>query len=209
MCKKDNHKEVFFALLRAGLWGNEACLLQYGKYDLSRVSRWSASQSVAGLVTAGMELVQDKKVPKDQVLPLVVQTMQIEQRNRAMNQFICKTVGKMRENGIYTLLVKGQGIAQCYERPLWRQSGDIDFLLSEKNYRKAKDFLLPLSSNRKNEERYSQHLGISIDSWYVEIHGSMRTGLSRRIDKMVDEVQKDTLNLGQVRTWHNEEVDVF
>ena len=126
-----------------------------------------------------------------------------------MNQFIEKLVGKMRDADIYTLLVKGQGVAQCYEKPFWRSSGDVDLLLSDSNYKKAKDFLLPLSTDNKPDERYSKHLGMNIDQWYVEIHGTLRTGLSGRVDKVVDEVHKDVFYNGNVRSWNNGETQIF
>lgn len=126
-----------------------------------------------------------------------------------MNLFIAEIVDKMRIAGINTLLVKGQGIAQCYERPLWRSSGDVDFLLSQDNYSKARAFLLPLSSGNKNEERYSQHLGMNIGEWYVEIHGSLRTGLAACVDKEVDDVQRDVFFGGNVRSWLNGKTTVF
>lgn len=75
------------------------------------------------------------------------QTLQLEQRNKAMNDFIACLAEKMRRVGIYSLLVKGQGVAQCYERPLWRACGDVDFLLSLSNFEKAKCFLTPQSFN--------------------------------------------------------------
>ena len=52
------------------------------------------------------------------------QTLQIEQRNRAINEFVARLIGELRKADVYTLLVKEQGIAQCYERPLWRACGD-------------------------------------------------------------------------------------
>lgn len=54
-----------------------------------------------------------------------------------MNLFIGELVENMRKAGVYLLLVKGQGIAQNYERPLWRAAGDIDFFLSRENYKNA------------------------------------------------------------------------
>lgn len=133
----------------------------------------------------------------------------IEQRNKAMNQFVAELVEKMRTADIYAILVKGQGVAQCYEKPLWRPSGDVDLLLSEVNYKKAKELLLPLSSSNKNEERYSQHLGMSIGQWYVEIHGSLRTGLSAIVDKEVDAAQDSVFIGGNVRSWDNNGTLVF
>ena len=82
-------------------------------------------------------------------------------------------------------------------------------LLSEDNYQKAKQFLLPLCSDHKKDERYSKHLGMNIDQWYVEIHGSLRTGLSESVDKEVDAVQRDVFYGGQVRSWNNGNTQVF
>lgn len=204
-----NNQNVFLALVRAGLWEKNVNLREYGNTDFDEIMRLAEEQSVVGLVTAGLEHVQDVKVPKEILLQFIGQSLQLEQRNLAMNLFIAEIVDKMRIAGIYTLLVKGQGVAQCYERPLSRTSGDVDFLLSQDNYSKARAFLLPLSSCNKNEERYSQHLGMNIDDWYVEIHGSLRTGLAACVDKVVDEVQRDVFFGGNVRSWLNGKTTVF
>lgn len=200
----DKNIDAFLALLKAGLWEKDALLSIYNKIDYNVVLRYAEQQSVVGLVAAGIEHIKDKKVPQEIVLQFVGQAIQLEQRNQAMNVFISGLVGRMRNSEIYTLLVKGQGVAQCYERPSWRVSGDVDFLLCDSNYKKAKDYLLPLSSGNKHEERYSQHLGMTIEGWYVEIHGSLRTGLSARVDKTIDEVQNNVFYGGNVRTWQNE-----
>ena len=205
----DKNTLAFLELVRAGLWEKEARLEQYGKVDFEEIYRLAGEQTVVGLVTAGFEHIQDVKTPQEIVLQCIGESLQLEQTNKAMNQFIEKIVGKMREEDIYTLLVKGQGIAQCYEKPLWRSSGDVDFLLSDSNYNKAKEFLLPLSSDNKPDERYSKHLGMNIDQWYVEIHGTLRTGLSGRVDKVVDEVQKDVFYNGNVRSWNNGNTQIF
>lgn len=209
MKQLNNQIDAFLALVRAGLWEKEVRLEQYGKIDFEEIYRLAGEQSVVGLVTAGFEHIQDVKAPQEIVLQCIGESLQLEQTNKAMNQFIEKLVGDMREADIYTLLVKGQGVAQCYEKPFWRSSGDVDLLLSDSNYGKAKDFLLPLSSGHKPDERYSKHLGMNIDQWYVEIHGTLRTGLSGRIDKVVDNVQKDVFYGGNVRSWMNGKTTVF
>lgn len=201
--------EAFLELVRTGLWEKEARLEQYEKIDFEEIYRLAGEQSVVGLVTAGFEHIQDVKAPQEIVFQCIGESLQLEQTNKAMNQFIEKLVDKMREADIYALLVKGQGIAQCYEKPLWRASGDVDLLLSDSNYKMAKEFLLPLSSDNKPDERYSKHLGMNIDQWYVEIHGTLRTGLSGRIDKVVDDVQKDVFYGGNVRSWMNGKTTVF
>lgn len=206
---KNNNIETFLVLVRAGLWEKDVRLEQYGKIDFEKIYRIAEEQSVVGLVTAGFEQIQDVKAPQEIVLQCIGESLQLEQTNKAMNQFIADLIEKMRKVDIYTLLVKGQAIAQCYEKPLWRASGDVDLLLSDSNYKKAKDFLLPLSTDNKPEERYSKHLGMNIGQCYVEIHGTLRTGLSGKIDRVVDDVQRDVFFGGNVRSWNNGNTQVF
>lgn len=206
---KDKNIEAFLALVRAGLWKKEVRHLLYGNIDFDEVLYLAEEQSVVGLVAAGYEQVVDTKPPQEILLQFVGKALQLEQRNREMNDFIATIIEKMRKADIYGLLVKGSGLAQCYDRPLWRPSGDVDLLLSEENYQKAKQFLLPLCANHKNEERYSLHLGLIIDQWCVELHGTLRTGLSGRIDRVVDVVQRDVFYGGQVRSWNNGNTQVF
>lgn len=194
----DNNKQAFLALVRAGLWEQEARLLPFGEVDFSEVQRLAEEQSVVGLVAAGLEHVVDVKVPQVDFLTFVGRAVQIEQQNSAMNDFIGVLIDKMRKAGIYTLLVKGQGIAQCYERPLWRSCGDVDLFLSDENYIKAKEFLIPLASSVDSEWTTEKHLGMTIDSWIVELHGYLHTGLSNQVDKVLDELQKDTFCHGNV-----------
>ena len=134
-------EKAFFALLCAGLWEQEARLEPYGEIDFPAILDMAEEQSVVGLIAAGIEHVADARPAKKDVLRFIGRTVQLEQRNQAMNYFIGVLVEKMREAGIYTLLVKGQGVAQCYERPLWRSCGDVDFFLSDENYEKAKETL--------------------------------------------------------------------
>ena len=204
-----NNQQAFFALAKAGLWEQEAQLLPLDKIDFSEVLNLAEEQSVVGLIAAGLEHVTDVKVPKTDVLQFVGQALQLEQQNTAMNNFIGVIVEKMREAGIYTLLVKGQGIAQCYERPLWRSCGDVDFFLDEANYQKAKDYLLPLASDVEEEDKRRLHLGMTIDKWVVELHGSMRTAISRKVDDGIDAVQKSIFVDGEVRSWKNGDTYVF
>ena len=205
----DKNTEAFLSLVRAGLWESEVQLLTYGEIDYTAIYNMAEKQGVLGLVAAGLEHVSDTKIPQVMALAFAGSTLQMEQRNKAMNQFVAELVDKMRAADIYIVLVKGQGVAQCYVRPLWRPSGDVDFLLSEENYKRARAFLLPLSSGNKHEERYSQHLGINIGQWYVEIHGTLRTGLAARVDRLVDAVQRDVFYGGNVRSWLNGGTQVF
>lgn len=212
---------VFLALVKAGLWEQDVRLSQFDEIDFKEVCQLAEEQSVVGLVAAGLGHVIDKKPPKEEVLQIVGQALMLEQQNRAMNYFIGVIVDQLRKENIYTLLLKGQGIAQCYERPLWRSCGDVDFFLSEDNYNKAKDFLAPLASNVEKENIRKKHLGMTIletfgtndqglvGPWVVELHGSLYCGLSSRIDRILDDVYQHAFYNGDIRSWDNNGVQIF
>lgn len=206
--RKDNTIEAFFALVRGGLWETEVKLSSFGEIDYETILRIAQEQSVIGLVAAGLEHVTDVKVPQVWALQFAGETIQLEKRNSGMNRFIANLVTKMRRAGIYTLLVKGQGVAQCYERPLWRACGDIDFFLSEDNYKKAKELLLPMSSSSE-KDLGGKHLEMIIDNWVVELHGWLRCGISSRMNKVLDDVKRQTIYEGIVRSWINNGVQIF
>lgn len=206
----DNNTLAFFELVRAGLWEKEARLSQFNNIDYTAILQIAEEQSVVGLVTAGLHHVTDVKVPKEQLLQFVGRTLQIEQQNKDMNVFLAGLIDKLRKADVYAILVKGQGIAQCYEKPLWRSSGDIDLLLSDTNYEKAKRLLVPLAEDVECEYKSLKHLGMTMKGGYVvELHGALSCRLSKRVDNVVDEAQNDVFYGGSVRSWMNGETAVF
>ena len=181
--------------------------------DWEKVYQLAQEQSVQGIVLSGLEELKAKgielSIPKVLLLQWIGEVQVIEQRNKEMNAFIAELIEKLRKNDIHALLVKGQGIAQCYEKPLWRSSGDIDLLLSVSNYDKAKDVLLPLATDVETEYTHFKHLGITIDGWVVELHGTLHSRLSKRVDRMIDKMQGNVFFGGNVRSWDNNGTQVF
>ena len=209
----DKNWLALLELVKAGLWGKADADLN-ADYNLSEGLDWdevyqlAQEQSILGLVLAGMEYT-DVKPPQVLLLQWIGEVQLIEQRNKVMNAFIAEIVAILREQNIYALLVKGQGIAQCYEKPLWRSPGDIDFFLSKDNYGKAVALFNNKYSNNKDGGRYSQEYAFYTDQWMIEVHGTLRTCLSSKVDKEVDTVQKSVFYGGNVRSWDNNGTLVF
>lgn len=206
---KDNNKKAFLTLVEAGLWEKDVRLSQFKDIDYSEVFRLAEEQTVVGLVASGLEHVIDVKIPQESALAFVGSALQLEQRNTSMNEFIGKLIERMRSGDIYSLLIKGQGIAQCYERPLWRSAGDVDLFLSDNNYSKAQQALSAIASRVDKEKEYTQHLAMEISGWEVELHGSLRCGLWKTIDNILDDIQSDIIYGGAVRSWMNGKTQVF
>lgn len=208
--KLDKNQQAFFALVKAGLWEKEARVSPSDIIDYEEIQRIAEEQSVVGLVAAGLEQLVDVKAPKDDVLQFVGQALQLEQSNKAMNEYLARLIERLRKEDVYSTLVKGQGIAQCYEKPLWRASGDIDLLLSEINYEKAKQVLLPFAVSVEDEYKTFKHLGMTMQGGFVvELHGTLHSRLSMRIDRVIDEAQRDVFYGGNVRSWNNNGTTVF
>lgn len=221
---RDNTFEVFFALVRTGLWEKAGVTLSdvlnlNENVDWEKVYQLSQEQAVQGLVLQGVERLKRQNdrlnIPQVLLLQWIGEVQLIEQQNREMNAFVAELFEKLRNQGINALLVKGQGVAQCYEKPLWRTSGDVDILLSNDDYLKAKESLMPLGVLSGPEGTAKKHLAIDIEGWTIELHGTLHCGLSRSVDKMLDEVQTDTFEgkmsgrRGKiVRVWKNGETDV-
>lgn len=206
-----NHIDIgaFFALLRAGLWEEaRANLFLNDEVDWEKVYQLAEEQSVVGVVLAGIEHSYIKP-SQELLLQWIGEVQMLEQQNKAMNHFIAEIVEKLRKSDIYTLLVKGQGVAQCYERPLWRSCGDIDFYLSDNNFAKAKKFFRLIVSKFDPDNEHSLHINMSYGEWVVEIHANQYCSLSARVNRMMDEIHRDLFYRGNVRSWNNGSTQVF
>ena len=207
--KDSNNQLVFFELLRAGLWG-----VRNPDEWIDETTGWqgvyllATEQSALGLILAGLEH-SDVKPPNELLLQWIREVQAIEHRNKAMNAFVASLIERLRAEDVYTILVKGQGIAQCYERPLWRACGDVDLFLSEENYQKAVHVLSPLATKVEEENSYRKHLAMTIDGWSVELHGTLRSGLWNRLDREIDNVQNEVFLGGAARSWMNGNTQVL
>ena len=186
----DNNLQAFYEILRAGLWKQNALLSNFGFVDYNELYRLSEEQTILGIMTAGLANVKDVKIPQDVLLDFIGISLQLEYENIAMNKYIVELQRELRAVGIYSILLKGQGIAQCYDQPLWRKAGDIDLLLDEEGFEKAKRLLLHRAQHVEKNYDFFKHIEIFLDGWCVELHGTLHGRLSKRIDNILDEIQK-------------------
>lgn len=210
------HK-TFFLLVKAGLFANTDFEREEpkdcGPVDWYKVWELAQEQSVQGLVLAGIETIFSNShrldIPQALLLQWIGEIQVLEQRNKAMNFIVADLIEKLRSKDVYAILVKGQGIAQCYEMPLWRACGDIDLLMSESNYSKSVIILNTIATHIDKEIAEISHQAMKIGDWDVDLHGSLRTGLWKRLDKTIDDIQYAVFYEGKVRSWMNGNTQVF
>lgn len=206
--------QLFFELVRAGLWGTEGKSSTLTEAEMEEIVQLAEEQAVEGLVLEGIERLMNRRdgnrivIPLEQKLQLIGDVQIIEHENVEMNRFVAQLFKKLQDAGIDALLVKGQGIAQCYKKPLWRVSGDVDLLLDKDNYQKAAEYLSTEASSVDEEDSDRLHLGMTIANWTVELHGTLRSGLWGSMDRVIDDLQAETFERHEVRKWENGDVDV-
>jgi hypothetical protein len=220
MISLDNNTQAFLALVRAGLWADTSVhdsrfmVHDFEQVDWDEVYLLASEQSVVGVVLAGIEryknLNLDLHLNQKLLLQWIGEVQLIEQQNKDMNEFVARLIEKLRREDVYAILVKGQGVGQCYEKPLWRSSGDVDLLLSDSNYEHAKQCLLPLALKTENEFKAFKHQGLTMEGdFVVELHGSMHSRLSKKIDSGIDAAQRDVFYNGSVRSWETAHIQIF
>lgn len=209
---RDNTIDAFFALVRAGLFPvhDEGFIVNESLFqdvEWEKIYQLAQEQSVLGLVLAGLEY-SDIKPPQKSLLQWIGEVQIIEQWNKAMNDFLAKLSESLHKEGVDFFLLKGQGVAQCYERPLWRSSGDIDLLLDDDNFFKAQKYLYSIASGYEPLLKEEKHQEFTVEAWIVELHGNQPTHFSKRTDTLLESLQDDAFNQRKEREWDNDGVSV-
>ena len=125
---------VLMCLLRAGLWGGGdlafAAPVSSGVW--AAVYRAAKKHTIEGLVYDGVQqLPADLMPPRDLLLKWTVRIDQIERHNLQMAAGIKAMSALFRRVGVTPTLLKGQGVAACYDKPEHRISGDVDWYFED------------------------------------------------------------------------------
>lgn len=177
-------EDQFFALLRSGLWNEVPDRIPFaGGTDWEALYRLSLEQTVVPLVTDGINRLPREFFPSEpeRLDPFLGDMMATAKRNRVLDAFIPKLFNALAD--IPVVLVKGQSLAQDYLEPERRQPGDIDLLLMPASYEAAKAVLLPKATKVLEEQAEIWHQGMHFHNIEVEIHGSVSTLISKRLDR--------------------------
>ena len=127
---------IFLTLLRSGLWNQP--VTDFEGFPLS-ANQWkdlyhkALSHTVEGLLYQGVITLPDHFLPpRAMILSWTVRMEQIEQRNLWMDKQVNDQLDFFANHGLHPLLLKGQGVARCYEKPNVRLPGDIDWFFQNK-----------------------------------------------------------------------------
>lgn len=202
MKNSDPSLSTFFALIRSGLWEESLRLDSHGELDWAKIMQWANEQTVVGLIGAALEHLEGVKPPRSFGKECLAQVMGIAARNEQLNAFLCSQAKEFAAEGVVALVLKGQGVARCYSRPMWRQSGDIDWLVDGDGYDRAREILLAKADRTQLEYEDLKHYAMHFGDIEVELHGTTHTALSEKIDRYHDDMQHEMFSKGVFREWN-------
>ena len=149
--------DVFFELLRAGVWGRNA-LIPCAPASWLEVIEIAKKQSVAGVISDGLQTLPKELLPgKEEILGLFGITYSIEVWNKQVNMAVAQLVRYLNGHGVCSRLMKGQGCALLYPNPFHRQSGDLDLFVGCKQYERAKELIKAKGIAIEKEGPYDAH----------------------------------------------------
>ena len=131
--------DIFFALLRAGLWERGLRLdAAPSPEDWQAILQTARQQAVLGLVYRGMTHLPEDQMPASDIrLQLLSEVDRIERRNARMAEAERELLGRFRGAGLHPLVQKGSEAGKYYACPQLRASGDIDLYFPPDEFAKA------------------------------------------------------------------------
>ncbi len=163
----------FLYLLRCALWNTKPELSELD--DWNGVVRMAQRQTVFGLVVHAVLQTEavGQLAPESRKL-LQQQMDDIIHAAKQANSLVVEIINSFSQEGIDTFLLKGQGLAAFYPNPELRQCGDIDLLVTPKDYEQAMVVLNRMVSSQSLIKAYTteKHYHITIKGIPVELHWS-------------------------------------
>ena len=140
-----DRKDIFFAVLRAGLWEQELRLeAAPSREDWLSLLQTARQQAVLGLFYRGMtHLPSEQLPPSDLRMPLLAEVDRLERRGAALVRVQEELLARFSEAGLHPLVQKGTEAAKYYPRPLLRESGDIDLYFPGGEFARAREMTAP------------------------------------------------------------------
>lgn len=195
----DRAQTQFLELLRAGLWAvaSDSEIFNPDSTDWRAILRIAKEQTMLAVVADGIEtLPKELWPPKEVMMKLAMMRLKIEQTHALLNSTIAQIVQALDAQGVPSVLLKGQGIAQNYLRPESRTCGDIDLYTGHDGYQKAFEIIESLHEGRAHKEaaEWEHHMHTDLNGVEVEIHRKASFLEGKRIDDNFQEWTRRTLD---------------
>ena len=204
-------QKQFLELLRAGLWGGcpDVTLFQ-GEVNWKAIFKIAREQAVQVLVADGLEALPEHLAPKKETIyKVAIRRTTNSLAYKVQKSLINRITTLFNEEGIPSILLKGQGVAQNYQKPESRMCGDIDIYVGMDNFHKACEILRREGAEELiHQDEHEFHIAFDLDDKTIEVHKKSDVIRGRKLN---DSLQKwTTIHLdakladGTLPKWNND-----
>lgn len=204
-------QKQFLELLRAGLWGGcpDVRLFQ-GEVNWKAIFKIAREQAVQVLVADGMEALPEHLAPKKETIyKIAIRRTTNSLAYKVQKSLINRITTLFNEEGIPSILLKGQGVAQNYQKPESRMCGDIDIYVGMDNFHKACEILRREGAEELiHQDEHEFHIAFDLDDKTIEVHKKSDVIHGRKLN---DSLQKWITNHldakladGTLPKWNND-----
>lgn len=125
-------EDIFFSLLRSGLWGSGPADLAGEEPDWDSIFTLARRQAVFGLVFRGASMLPENQMPPmPDRMKLMVEAGKIEKQAGKVKGTAREIVANLTEAGFSPLVFKGPAVGKYYREPELRTSGDVDIWIPQ------------------------------------------------------------------------------
>lgn len=183
-CTTVNMHELFFELIRVAIGTQDTLSHLPSEREWGKLYRLSEMQSLVGICFYGLRRLGGDAdggftkigMGKEQYFNWMGMAWQIQERNDLVNHQCVELQKRLMIDGMESTILKGQGVAQLYCKPLrgLRQSGDIDIYV-DCGMKKAVDYVQRIApTNEVNHKHVQMHVfkGTEVEMHYIaaELH---------------------------------------
>lgn len=197
----ESHEKLFFEILQNGLWGKPIEAVPT-RNDMLHVVKLALSQTVLGIV--GNVIITDKTLlsylTEREIAYLRKLVMSVVSVSYTWNCSVRNIFMEMHDNGVEPILLKGQGIAQYYPNPDFRQCGDIDIYVGKQTFEKACEVVKALATENDmaTVKHTKKHFHIYLGKVPVELHLYSDVYYPKRLDRIYQEISDAGISVAPV-----------
>ena len=197
----ESHEKLFFEILQNGLWGKPIEAVPT-RNDMLHVVKLALSQTVLGIV--GNVIITDKTLSsyltERELAYLRKLVMSVVSVSYTWNCSVRNIFMEMHDNGVDPILLKGQGIAQYYPNPDFRQCGDIDIYVGKQYFEKACEVVKALATENDmaTVKHTKKHFHIYLGKVPVELHLYSDVYYPNRLDRIYQEISDAGISVAPV-----------
>lgn len=179
--------KVYFSMLRSALWGNRECdTCQISWKEILETAR---RQTTVGLVChVALQTKAGQGLPAKNKAYLRQQLLSLALTHQHFNATIALIVTALRDKGIESVLMKGQGLAANYPIAELRQCGDIDLYVGRENYDAACALVDAMAGKTEASKHLEtkMHHHVVVDKVTVEIHRLTTTSFNSKMNAIYE-----------------------